>query len=542
MEIINEERAKIMAEDSELSAAMKLVGGTPLTQNEARTVVKSGAFGNVFSGRISASYDVAQTNSQNINHWTPADALAADAANSPSVRKIIRQRARYESANNCYAKGMGESLALDLVGTGPSLHINDLRIPIEDRKIVENSFNDWLKKIKFAVKLRTMRRAKRLDGESFGVKINNNKLKHEVKLDIKLIETEMVATPNLALPDGRHIDGMDLDINGYVEYFHVRKGHPGDPGQSADAQQTVKIPASDMIHWFRQDRPGQHRGISEMTAGLPLYALLRRYNLAVVQAAETAADFAMFMRTTLGPDGMTDSDDDIIEVPNTFDLFPLQRNIVTTLPDGYDIGQTKPEQPTNAHKEFVISIIREIARNENISLNIALGDSGQGNFASGSLDHRIYFKPREVERSEINNYILDNLFEDWLFEAGLVGIVDVMNKSWTNVEHTWRWDSNELGEPLKLAGSKAIELKNGITTIPKVYADKNMDWRNEFTAAATSLGLTFEEYQEMVRDAIFAGKGAEQDTGDEEEDDDDNTKEPTRQQPQQNVARKANAK
>ena len=52
------------------------------------------------------------------------------------------------------------------------------------------------------------------------------------------------------------------------------------------------IPASYMVHVFRQERPGQHRGIPEITPALPLFAQLRRFILAVLSAAEAAADYA----------------------------------------------------------------------------------------------------------------------------------------------------------------------------------------------------------------------------------------------------------
>lgn len=536
-EVVNGERARILADDGALAAAMKLVGGIPLNRIEVAAAIKSGAFGNVFAGRLHATYDAAQTNSQNSVHWAAADALAGDAANNKSVRKVLRQRARYEVANNSIAKGIGESIALDLVGTGPRIHVDDERLSVTDRAAVEDKINRWLQAIRMPEKLRTMRRARRSDGEAFGVKITNDRLTTPVKLDLRLIEAEQVASPHLALPDARHIDGIDFDAAGNPVTYHVLKGHPGDPGQAALAVQDVLVPAESVIHWFRQERPGQHRGVSEMTAGLPLYALMRRYNLAVVQAAETAADFAMWMKTPVAADALG-SGDDVVEVPNSFDLFPLQRNMVTTIPDGYDIGQTKPEQPINTHDKFVVTIVREIARGECVSLNVALGDSSQSNFASGNLDHRIYFRPREIERSELEALLLDNLLADWLAEASLLEgyLPQTLRTRGVELSHSWCWDSNELGDPLKLAVAKATLLKNGLATIPELYAARNQDWRKAFSAAADSLGISFEEYQDMVRDAIFAGS-AQPDVGD--GDSDKAGGDGSRVQPQQNASRKA---
>ena len=68
-------------------------------------------------------YDAAVTSDNNRRHWAAADGLSANAANSPEVRRILRNRARYEVANNSYARGMVLTLANDCIGTGPRLQM-----------------------------------------------------------------------------------------------------------------------------------------------------------------------------------------------------------------------------------------------------------------------------------------------------------------------------------------------------------------------------------------------------------------------------------
>ena len=66
-----------------------------------------------------ARYDAAVTTEDNRRHWANADGLSANAANSPEVRTALRNRARYEVANNSYARGIVLTLANDVIGTGP---------------------------------------------------------------------------------------------------------------------------------------------------------------------------------------------------------------------------------------------------------------------------------------------------------------------------------------------------------------------------------------------------------------------------------------
>lgn len=72
---------------------------------------------------VRARYDAAVTNEDNRRHWANADGLSANSANGPEVRRILRNRSRYEVANNSYARGIVLTLAHDVVGTGPRLQL-----------------------------------------------------------------------------------------------------------------------------------------------------------------------------------------------------------------------------------------------------------------------------------------------------------------------------------------------------------------------------------------------------------------------------------
>ena len=55
---------------------------------------------------VRARYDAAVTNEDNRRHWANADGLSANASNNSEVRRVLRNRARYEVANNSYARGI----------------------------------------------------------------------------------------------------------------------------------------------------------------------------------------------------------------------------------------------------------------------------------------------------------------------------------------------------------------------------------------------------------------------------------------------------
>ena len=106
---------------------------------------------------VRARYDAAQTTAENARHWAMADSLSADSAGSADVRRKLRERSRYEVANNSYAKGIILTIANDCVGTGPRLQL--LSGDGEINRRVETAFARWAKATDLAEKLRAMRMA-----------------------------------------------------------------------------------------------------------------------------------------------------------------------------------------------------------------------------------------------------------------------------------------------------------------------------------------------------------------------------------------------
>jgi hypothetical protein len=145
---------------------------------------------------VKGKYDAAQTTHENRRHWANADQLSANV----DVRRILRSRARYEVANNSYAKGIVATLANYVVGTGPRLQM--LTDDPEANRLVEKEFSRWAKAIGLAHKLRTMRVGQCESGGCFGLLTSNPGVGRAsppasvpVTLDLRLIEADQVAWP-----------------------------------------------------------------------------------------------------------------------------------------------------------------------------------------------------------------------------------------------------------------------------------------------------------------------------------------------------------
>ncbi|MDR2763122.1 MAG: phage portal protein [Planctomycetaceae bacterium] len=449
-------------------------------------------------------YDAAQTTVENIRHWSLADGLSADGSMSSEVRRTLRNRSRYEVANNAYARGLVLTLAATCVGTGPRLQI--LSDDDEFNKNVEMEFASWSESIRLFELLQTMRIAKITDGEAFAAILKNPKIKHPVEIDIRLIESDRVMSPYPTFDD--KVDGITYDKYGNPFRYYVSSEHPGD--SSCFSVKFSTIPADYMIHWYRVDRAGQSRGLPEIMPALPLFAQLRRYTLAVLAAAETAADFAAVLYTDAPANGEAQPLDPL-------DVISLEKRMATVMPDGWKLGQIRAEHPNTTYAEFKREILSEIGRCLQVPVNILLGDSSKHNYASGRLDHQTFFKSIKVEQTSCEQVVLNPIFDIWYRDAIRIGLFTPPTNSFlyekssvellkrkkyidnNTLHRCWFWDGMEHVDPFKEAKAASARVESRISNLAIECAKVGLDWEDVLVQAAREknrmleLGLTINE-------------------------------------------------
>lgn len=432
--------------------------GRPLPTTAERS---RAAAGKLYRAKLRAAYDAAQTTSENAKHWRWADDLSAAEANSLDVRRTLRSRARYECLqSNSFAKGIVCTLANDFVSTGPGLQIQLDRKDLARR--MERAFTAWARQVRLVRKLRTARLAKCVDGEAFILATTNPRLRGPVKLDIRLVEADQISTPGWADAslDPGAVDGIRFDRWGNPQIYHQLPYHPGDRHGVGNWGEPIPLDPDNVIHLFNHERPGQVRGIPEVTPALPLFAMARRYTLATVLAAETAADFVAILQTQSGAfaeDGMKPQD--------PFESVDIDRGMMTALPYGYDLSQLKAEQPTTTYVEFRNALLQEIARCLHMPTNKARGDSSGYNYSSARLDHQIYYHALDVERGDWEVECLDRIFEWWLDEA-LLATSDFRGQlpPIEELPHRWTWKPAISVNPLQDAKTNILLLEAGLLT------------------------------------------------------------------------------
>jgi capsid protein len=301
----------------------------------------------------------------------------------------------------------------------------------------------WAKSVGLPEKLRTLRMARATDGEAFAVLTSNPRLPTPVQLDLRLVEADRVGTPDLNAAVPNAVDGIVFDAAGNPVEYHVLKDHPGEGYRAV--REYDRVPAEAVLHWFRCDRPGQARGMPDLLPALPLFAQLRRFTLAVIAAAETAADFAGILYTDAPASGEADA-------AEPFEPIELEKRALVTMPGGWKMSQLQAEQPSTGYAEFKHEILNEIARCLNMPFNVAAGNSSGYNYASGRLDHQTYFKAIRVEQVRLEAVVLDRVLAAWFDEAALIpGLLPDGLGPFATWPHQWFWDGHEHVDPAKEA-------------------------------------------------------------------------------------------
>ena len=442
---------------------------------------------------VRGSYDAASAAGMNKQHWLAADALDADSANSKAVRERISRRARYEFANNGLGKGIQLTQANYVVGRGPKLRMQTGSPRFNS--MIEAEWKRWAKEVKLAKKLRTAIKAKVSDGESFIIITQNPRMRHRVQLGLRMVECEQVTTPYLGANETNKIDGIEFDEYGNVLFYDVLKHHPGSQW-SGLGQDVERVPARFMLHLFREDRAGQHRGVSEVAPSLNCYAQGRRFREAVLAGAENIANLSVLLKTELLPDDGPD-------IVRPLSTLPLEKGVITALPGGYDAWQPKPEQPSSNYTEFTREQSGEQARPLNMPNNIARADSSGYSFSGGKLDHLTYFVSVDVEQQDIEEDVLDPLFEVWFAEA-------VERFGWgvpadPPPNHGWDWPEKPVIDEVKRANANKINLSAGIGGLRRIYAAASLDYEEELPREAEDYGVTVEELKAAKFKAHFGG-------------------------------------
>lgn len=206
-----------------------------------------------------------------------------------------------------------------------------------------------------------------------------------IPLQLQVIEPDLIDTSkSQMLPNGgRIIQGVEFGPLGNREAYWLYPEHPG-ASLSTNASSTFspsrRIPASDVQHVFKGERPGQVRAASWYAPVLLKLKDFDEYEDATLMKQKIAACLAVI---TSDPDGqgtaLGTADD--TDNPGTDTISP---GAILNVPSGRTVDVVEP--PTvGEYKDFTVAVLRAIATGLHVTYEDLTGDFSQVNFSSSRM-------------------------------------------------------------------------------------------------------------------------------------------------------------
>lgn len=268
----------------------------------------------------------------------------------------------------------------------------------------------------------------------------------------------------------RVVMGVEIDQNRKPVAYHLYKNHPNDLGLNQN-NETIRVPAEEIIHAFVRQRPEQTRGYPFVSAVMGNIKMLNGYYEAEITAARVSSAKMGFFTSPAG-DGYVGEDMQDEYTP----IMSAEPATFEQLPAGMDFKAFDPAHPTTAFESFSTAILRSIASGLNISYHSLSNDLSSVNYSSlraGSLEDRDQY--RVLQKFMIEHFI-EPVFRSWLKNAMTRTInlpiqkYDKFADGVNYIPRSWGWVDPQKEMMANIAG-----LQNGIVTYQDIESNYGRD-------------------------------------------------------------------
>lgn len=177
------------------------------------------------------------------------------------------------------------------------------------------------------------------------------------------------------------IQGIEFDQLGRRVAYWLYERHPGSSGLTVlrgGGFVSKRVPAEDIIHVYRSERPGQVRGVTWFAAAILALKDFDEFEDASLMRQKIAACFAAFVTDvdgTSSPLGEQSAENPIVET--------LEPGLVSYLKPGQEVAFGQP--PVSGDDGFSVRALRRISAGIGVTYEDMTGDYSQVNFSSGRM-------------------------------------------------------------------------------------------------------------------------------------------------------------
>lgn len=220
------------------------------------------------------AYDGAKTG-RRTEGWSTTGASAS--AEIGVALHRLRERSRDLERNNVYARKAVSEMTNCIVGTGITPYAST-GIDSLDAEVMA-AFESWSEscdadgQLDFYGLQQLMIRTMNLSGEVL-IRFRQRRPEDGLKIPLQLqvMEPDHLDTDKTEpTVGGTIINGVEFDLLGRRVAYWLFPQHPGDAHLTRDSfrrTQSVKVPASEIVHLYRKERPSQVRGVPMLTPAI----------------------------------------------------------------------------------------------------------------------------------------------------------------------------------------------------------------------------------------------------------------------------------
>lgn len=376
--------------------------------------------------------------------WTPGNpgAVAAMLATQSELRSKSRDLTR----RNAWAHAALDAFVANAIGTGikPQCMVQDDALRAE----IQSLWRDWTEEadaqgLTDFYGLQALACRAMLEGGEVLARLRFRRPEDRlsVPLQIQLLEPEhLPLNLNREVTEGRFAGnviraGIEFDALGRRVAFHLTKAHPEDAagvnqaapmsghGASLVPNDTVRVPADEIIHLFRPLRPGQIRGEPWLSRALVKLNELDQYDDAELVRKKTAAMFAGFI-TKQSPEDNLLGEGSADE--SGMALAGLEPGTLQMLEPGEDITFSEPADLGGQYSEFLRTQFRSVAAATGITYEQLTGDLTGVNYSSiraGLLEFRR--RVELIQHGVIVHQLCRPIWKAWMTQAVLSGALEI---------------------------------------------------------------------------------------------------------------------
>jgi lambda family phage portal protein len=273
---------------------------------------------------------------------------------------------------------------------------------------------------------------------------------------LQILEADFIDT---SMDNGKIVQGVEFGPDGKRSKYYLFSEHPGDGG----TLKSQPYDANSVFHVYKEDRPGQVRGISWFHNVLNILEDLKEFQRATLIKQKISACLTVFVSKPNAQLGLT-NDQKTAKRDGEWALEPAS---IYYLDDGESVSFSQPPS-VSGYGEFCEHTLRTVASGLGVTYEQLTGDYSKVNFSSGRMGNL------EMRR-QVESWRWDMLIPQFCepaFKHFLEWAIIVYGVSPEGVEVGWVTPAWTMIDPEKELRASILAIRNGLTTTPNVIREQ----------------------------------------------------------------------